>query len=108
MDPQLKAQCQQTIYVAQFSARDSFGDQTFGAPVAMLARVEAETQESDSPDGESRQSRFRVVTELEVRASDRVWLPGDDPTDGTLGREPMEIQGVPDERGNTDHYELLV
>lgn len=109
MDAQLKAQCQQIIHVATQSTRNSFGDPSFGAATAVQARVEDDQQEyGDSPDGERRRTRKRIVTESRINMSDRIWLPGDSPADPSLGRSPYQVQELPDERGGIDHYETVV
>lgn len=108
MDPQLKAQCRQTIYVATEAARSSFGDPSFNAAAAVRCRCEPDDEASKVTDGEQRITRYRIVTESKINTSDRVWLPGDDQTNATLGRTPLKVQECPGETGAIDHYETTV
>jgi len=108
VDPQLRKTCRQRIWVAQLSAVDSFGDPSFGSPQPFMARVEDDQETEDRPEGEERLSRKRIVTEEQIRITDRVWLPGDSPTEATLARTPRSVQELPDERGVIDHYETIV
>lgn len=108
MDPQLKLQLRQTIYVATAASRNNFGDPAYGTPTAVLARVETDTQEMETPDAEKRQTRWVIITESQINMSDRIWLPGVDQTQGSLGREPRQVDELFDEFGNVDHYETTV
>jgi hypothetical protein len=108
MDPQLRKTLQQIINVATVSSVDAFGQATYGTPVAMQCRLEDMTDDGDNPDREQITTRKRIVVEQQVNKTDRVWLPGDSPTDATLGRQPYQVQSVPDELGRIDHYELIV
>jgi hypothetical protein len=108
MDPQLKAQLRQRIYVATLVSRDAAGDPTYGAPALVMCRCEDDQEESDSTAGEELVTRKRIVTESAIHKTDRIWLPGDDRTDATLGRTPMKVQELPAENGTIDHYETIV
>lgn len=40
---------------------------------------------------------------------DQIWLPGDDPSDATLGKSPITIETFNDpELGDVDHYEVTL
>jgi len=109
MDPQLKATCRQTIYVARASTTNGFGDVSYGTPVPMQARVEDDVEDSDvGSEGVERRTRKRIMTEGRILTTDRVWLPGDSPATASLGRQPLKVQELPDELGVIDHYETLV
>lgn len=108
MDPQLKAQCRQTIYVAKLASRDGFGDPTYGTPAAVLCRCELDEESSEAPDGQVLNTRHRIVTETEILKTDRVWLPGDSQADSTLARAVLKVQPCPGEDGTIDHYEATV
>lgn len=105
LDPQLKKQLAQTIYVASASSVDSYGQASYGAPVAVKARVENDSSIKDDADGEERASSMLIITEDAIALSDRVWLPGDNQADATLARRPISVLVLPDERGNVDHCE---
>jgi hypothetical protein len=108
MDPQLKAQLNQTLWVATLAFRDEAGDPTFNAAAAVLCRCEPDEEESESAAGEERVTRYRIVTEGPINKTDRVWLPGDDHTVDAMGRTPMKVQPCFDERGALDHCETIV
>jgi len=112
MDPQLKAQCRQRIYVARRTAVDAAGDPAFGSVTAIWARVEDDQSNTyaskDSGQGIELQTRKRVMTEEQILVTDRVWLPGTSTTDAGAGRTPLEVKELPDETGAIDHYETIV
>jgi hypothetical protein len=108
MDPQLKAQLRQVIHVASLTSVSAAGDPSFGAAVAVNARVEDDVSNKYGSDEVERESRKRIVTESAIRLTDRVWMPGDSETDATLGRTPMSVQELPDELGVIDHYETVL
>jgi hypothetical protein len=108
VDPQLKATCRQTIYVARLASVDSFGDPTFAAAQPLRARVEDDQETQYGADEQEAKTRKRIVTEEQVLLTDRIWLPGDLPTDASKGRTPVSVQELPDELGVVDHFETIV
>lgn len=108
MDPQLRQQLRQTIHRAPFTGVDGFGDPTFGAAVAVLARVEDDRGTKYTPAEVETTSARRIVTEVALIVNDRIWLPGDSPADATLARTPKTVESVVDERGVLDHFETVV
>jgi hypothetical protein len=116
MDPQLRSQLAQTIYVAAPSTVDSYGQVTYGSPVAVKARVELQRSTENggrggslsTSDGEESASSTLVITETEIKPESRIWLPGDNQADPTLARRPLSVLRLPDEKGATDHYETRV
>lgn len=108
MDPQLKAQLRQVINVAPLTGVDAYGDQSFGAAVAVNARVEDDVSTKYGSDEVEQESRKRIVTESAIRLTDRVWMPGDSAADATIARTPMSVQELPDELGVIDHYETVI
>ena len=114
MDPQLRSQLAQTIYVAAPSTVDSYGQVTYATPVAVKARVELQRSTESgggslsTSDGEESASSTLVITETEIKPESRVWLPGDNQADPTLARRPLSVLRLPDEKGATDHYETRV
>lgn len=116
MDAQLRAQLNQTIYVANPSSANSFGELSYTAPEAVKARVEFRTDiESGGNggaisvgEGEVAGTTVLVITESRIRPMSRVWLPGVDSGDVTLARRPQSVVELPGENGETDHYETRV
>ena len=113
LDPQLRAQLAQTIYVASASTVDNYGQVAYGTPAAVKARVEnLSSIDSGSrggaigvSDGEQRASSMLIITETAIALSDRIWLPGDNQADPTLARRPISVLVLPNEKGAVDHYE---
>lgn len=105
MDPQLRAQLAETIYVAAPSTVDNYGQTTYSTPVAVKARVEYLVSTESAQTGEESASSMLIITEGEIKPESRVWLPGDNQADATLARRPLSVLRLPDERGNVDHYE---
>lgn len=66
-----------TVTIASLTGRSDYGDPAYGALLAIKARVENETKMVIDQDGNERQANHKIVTESEVKISDRVWLPGD-------------------------------
>jgi hypothetical protein len=108
LDPQLRAQLRQTIYVATATGSTSYGEQTFGAPVAALARVEPKDEETESDTGREDQSRWLIITEATITELDRIWLPGANQTDATQARRPRKVYKAIGEFGEFWHYEIEV
>ena len=109
LDPQLRAQLAETIYVASPGSVDTYGQITYSAPTAVKARVEYRPKIGSKPgEGEEGESDTFVITESAISIVDRIWLPGDSQSDPTLARRPMSVLRLPDERGAVDHYETRV
>jgi hypothetical protein len=108
MDPQLKAQLAETVYIAVASGVDSAGDYSYGAPVARSARVVDVAADSEGPDGTNEASDAVLIVEAEVFESDRVWLPGVNQADATLARRPKRIERGVGEFGTTDFFRVTV
>jgi len=108
MDPQLKAQCAQTIYVAAPSSTSNYGDQTYGSPTAVSARVEFEDREVTNASGEMLRTDTLLITEDAITLDSRIWLPGVDESDATLARRAAKVIKLVDEKGALDHYETYL
>lgn len=107
MDPQLRASCAQTCYVASPTAVDEFGRMTYSAPTALTARVENTAAVMVMGlSGEEAQSSVLLITATAISQEDRIWLPGVDQTDATLARRPYSVTPYPDEDGTIHHYEV--
>lgn len=108
MDAQLLAQLRQTINVATLVSANALGDPTYSAPTAVACRLEDEQRDEDNPDREQTVSRKRIITAVQINRTDRIWLPGDSTSDTSLARKPEQVQMLPDEFGNADHWETIV
>lgn len=108
MDPQLRAQLRQTIYIKARAAVDNYGQSTYGSASSAAARVEEERRRVERRDGTFVETTHRIYTETAIAHEDRVWLPGDSASDATLAREPQEVHKIVDELGSVHHYEVVV
>ena len=110
MDPQLKAQCRQTVYVRTPSGVSSSGDAAWNTKVAYSARVEGASKIIESADGTQRTTTHRAILvvstsgETDPTEWDRVLvsLPWDDSTDVAAGRVPAKAEVLTDEAGALD------
>lgn len=108
MDPQLYETCRQIIYVAPLASVSASGDPAYGPAVQMRARVEDDQENADNAAGTQTVTRKRIMTADRINKTDRVWLPGDAPSNNSLGRTPMKVQELPDENGVVDHWETIL
>lgn len=99
MDPQIKGQLKQTIYVATASSISSAGETTYGTPASRAARVVRKDIVVTGPGGEQRASSHTILTESEIALSSRIWMPGDSSADATLARVALSTEPVIGELG---------
>tara|TARA_R110002020_G_scaffold64898_5_gene171770 strand:+ start:247 stop:573 length:327 start_codon:yes stop_codon:yes gene_type:complete len=104
MDPQLKAQCAETINVATISGADAAGDFSYNAAGSMAARVVNVEETHERIDGTIVKTTVTIITENEIKLSDRVWLPGANPATASLARVPRFIEKAINERGAVDFF----
>ena len=104
MDPQLKAQLRETIYVAAASSVDAAGDASFAAAASRLARVVNISDTIEQADGTKLKATVAIITEAEIPMNSRVWLPGVDQSNNSLARVPRFVERAVDEKGNLDFY----
>lgn len=104
MDPQLKAQLRETIYVSTQAAVDAAGDPSYNAPAARLARVVNKRDTVDKADGTTLKTDVAIITEAEIGLHARVWLPGVDQTNATLARVPRFSERAITEHGTIDFF----
>lgn len=76
-----------TVTYATRSSFDSSGDPAFASQLTATARVEHGTFLVVADNGEERRADHRVVTETNIPATARLWLPGDDTTSGNASRQ---------------------
>ena len=104
MDPQLKAQLKETIYIAAIATADAAGDTTFAAPVSRSARVVNTQETHEATDGTKYKTDVAIITEDEIPLNSRVWLPGVDQSNATLARIPRFVERATTERGTLDFF----
>lgn len=109
MDPQLVSQLRQTVYVAQKTAVDNYGQSTWGTPAAVACKVQISQKVIAGPDGEKYSTTHKIFTaSTELPLDARVWLPGTNQSDAKLARRIVSSETLLDERGNVDHYEAMI
>jgi hypothetical protein len=104
MDPQLKSQLRETIYVATSASVDAAGDSSFNAPAARLARVVNKQLTFEKSDGTVEKSDVAIITVDVIAMDSRVWLPGDNSANATLARIPRFVERAVTEFGQLDFF----
>jgi hypothetical protein len=108
MDAQLKKQLSLTINVRSAASRNNYGDTTFGSASSMSARVENKTEVYETSTGMEERQAIVVITESEIKITDRVFLPGDSADTANLGHVPRNVFKLYDEKGNVDFYRTVL
>jgi hypothetical protein len=104
MDPQLRAQLAETIYVSTQTTVDAAGDASYAAPASRAARVVNKLLTVERADGTLLKSDCAIITEAEIGLNTRVWLPGVDQANATLARVPRFSERAITERGAIDFF----
>ena len=88
---------------------NSFGEPTWGTPVAILSRVVKDDSEDSAGTGTERGTRYRIYCETAIVVDDMVWLPGVDQTQAANARHVLDvgIHYTPTD-GTISHYEVTV
>lgn len=97
-----------TVYVADVSGKTAKGDPTFGAAVAVPARVEAVRRFTRNAQGQKSISSHTIYTTTAIALTSRVWLPGDSAATTQLACVPLSVEGCPDKYGNVTLYKVLL
>jgi hypothetical protein len=108
LDPCIRSQLKQNIYIASPSGLSASGDKTYGTATCVKARVERRTNVIETADGQFKETTHRILTESAIDLKDRIWLPGEDQTDSSAARLPQRVDIGVDENGLTTHYEVQV
>lgn len=72
-----------TIYVAEKTGKNNYGDPSYSAPVAVKARVELGSKVIRDDAGNEKQSMAKIATDHEIKWSSAIWLPGESTVDDT-------------------------
>jgi hypothetical protein len=112
MDPALKSLLTQTIHVRRPTGFSPGGTPTLAAAVAMLAYLEPGATQGSGMGGTEMRTGTLIITETDIGMDDRIWMPGDDPTDLTLAETPLpgsrRVFNEPFLGTAVDHYEIMV
>lgn len=104
MDPQLKSQLRETIYVSTQSTVDAAGDSSYNAPASRLARVVNKRDTIEKADGTTLKTDVAIITVAEIGLHTRVWLPGVNQNDASLARVPRFSERAVTEHGALDFF----
>jgi hypothetical protein len=104
VDPQLKAQLAETIYVSTQASVDAAGDAAYNAPASRSARVVNKRDAIERDDGTILKTEVAIITEAEIGLAARVWLPGVNQNDASLARVPRFSERAITERGAIDFF----
>lgn len=118
LDPALKADFTQTIFVAKPIAAVGVGGTTYSAPVETLARVEPKRSIVEASDGSRRRTTHWIATDGEIVGApgtfvtiedhDRIWFLGADETESDQARLTAKVDVAVDEDDNFEHVEIRV
>jgi hypothetical protein len=107
MDPQLRKQLAQTVYVAARTGVDGYGKRTYGTAAERNARVIGHVEMIRDANGKEVVSAQQVILEALINITDKLWLPGEDPAVDP-GRVPIAVMERVDENGATDHVKVFI
>jgi len=112
MDPAIAAMLTQTVSIAVVASRSASGQESWGTPTAMSARVEEEVAEIRNAAGMLVTTSHRIYINGSASpvpvVGARLWLPG---TSGSSSARTIHaVHTLPDVPPGTgvDHYEVLI
>jgi hypothetical protein len=112
MDPQLKALNRQIISIAYSTATvDIYGEAILASPATVYARVERHERTLSLENGDYAKTSHLIILDENAPTpsyASRFWLDGSNPSTVGFARIPKIVNMVPDERGNVDHWEIIV
>lgn len=97
-----------TIYVSNRTGVTAGGDPQWSTPVAVKARVEANTRLIITDTGNEQQANHKIATITEIGQTDRVWLPGIDQTDSSESKRPILVNSATTKNGSFRYYEVFL
>ena len=98
----------ETISFAEPTGLSNSADRTFGAVATAAARVEHGSFLVRDTDGNMREVTTLVITETAISSGARVWLPGDDTTDGNESKKISKRNQVSTPEADVTFYELFL
>lgn len=109
MDAELRKMLVTTITRKAVTARTPTGDETLGAAVVIPAFIEMKKRYMQRAGGGFDMAIYPfIVTEAEVKMSDRLWLAGDSSSDVSKSRRPtsVNVRYEPENPLVVSHYEI--
>ena len=105
LDPQLKSQLAQTVWIADETGRGVDGKPAYGARRSLPARVVGRIQQVRNTTGEEVQSMRQLILEEKISRNSKLWLPDEDP-DTDRGHRPVAVAERFGEKGELDHVKV--
>jgi hypothetical protein len=100
LDPQLRAQLKQTIYVAsRLGGLDEYGNPAYSTPKECRARIRDLQKLITDSKGQQVVAAVELLTDTPIGIQDRIWLPGADVTNPNQAQVPKNRQNLLGERG---------
>ncbi|MBL8924129.1 MAG: hypothetical protein JNJ54_35060 [Myxococcaceae bacterium] len=84
-----------TVHVASHVSVDQYGKNTYGPPRAVAARVQGLRRNVRNRDGDEVVSSHVLYLVEEVKATDRLWLPGASTSSAEASNVPISITSSP-------------
>lgn len=97
-----------TVTYSTQTTFDSSGDPNYSATATARARVEHGTFLVTDDSGTQRRATHKVVTEVDIPANARLWLPGDDTADGNDSRQIITRTSAATPNGSLTLRELYL
>lgn len=107
MDPQIVAQCNESLLLANTTAVNDAGEPTYGASTTIKARVVGRNSWIKGPGGESLYSSKQIVcpSSYDIRITSRIYLPGET-TSADPGWLPVGLALRTGEASSSDHWKI--
>ena len=97
-----------TAYYANLSAYSS-GDQQYGTPTAFKCRISTARRHSFSPDEETVQPQYKLLTNVVIDAEAIIWLPEANTANEEEGFPVLDVQSADGLAGGGDTiYEVML
>lgn len=108
MDPAVRERLRQRIHVRHIESYSESGTEVLGEPREVACYIETHVETLTGPGGTERKLATLVITEAVVGEDERVYLPGVDESDASLGQRPDKVVSYPDPFVDdaVDHYEV--
>ena len=78
------------VYRASVATLDEYGDPVPGTPLPVKCRIEMSESILSGTEGE-KQNRTKIFSTEHFGVQDFVWLPGEDPNDGSRSSRPISV-----------------
>ncbi len=90
------------------TGRTAAGDPLFGPAVAIACRVEGSTATLRSSTGIETNTDTRIISEVAIAKTSRVWLPGTNTADASAAKVPRKVRLCPTGDASYTLWETLL